>query len=510
MRFVETIERLAREHGERPATIMASRRRTWAESARRTACLGGALLAAGARAGSLIGILAANSDHYLEAVHACWWIGAVAVPMNSRWALPEHVEAASDAGLEILFADAGSLGMAEAVQAACPSLRQIFLLGEALDALIARFEPCAAQPAPDDAPASIFYTGGATGRPKGVVHSGGGLWNAATIGARGLRLPERPVYLHAAPMFHLGGMMPAFTTTSQGGTHVFIEAFRPAAVAEVIRAERVTFTALVPIMIGLLVDDPAFRVEDYASLRLVQYGGGAISTALRERLATLLPATRFEQGYGQSEVGGGISTLRHELMMTLPADDPRRRSAGRAHPGVEIAVTDEEGQALGPELVGEFRVRSPGAMLGYLNRPEESAATLADGWVRTGDAGYLDADGFVFVCDRIKDVVRPGGENVFSAEVENAVAAHPAVLAVAVIAVPDDRWEERVHAVVTLREGAALALDALQEHCRERIAGYKIPRSMEVIEAMPLSGAGKIQKAILREPHWRDRERMRR
>jgi long-chain acyl-CoA synthetase len=223
-----------------------------------------------------------------------------------------------------------------------------------------------------------------------------------------------------------------------------------------------------------------------------------------------MAAERFEQGYGQSEVGGGISTMRHDVLTALAADDPRRGSAGRLHDGVEMVVTDEDGQTVPPGVVGEFRIRSPGAMMGYLNRPEETAATLVDGWIRTGDAGYLDGDNFIFVCDRLKDVVRPGGENVFSAEVENALLSHPSIASVAVIAVPDERWEERVHAVITVRGDTAPTLETLQGHCRERIAGFKIPRSMEVVDAMPCSGAGKILKAVLREPHWRGRGRMQR
>ena len=514
--FVAAIERWARTAGERPATRMGGRCRTWAQSADRVARLASALHRLGARHGTRVAILAANSDRYLEVIHACWWLGAVPVPLNVRWAAVELADALDDADVAILFADAPLVATAVSARARCLRLTHVIALDASvagkpdLETLIAGAEPIAAQPAPADAPAGIFYTGGATGRSKGVVHTASSLWAAAALGAAGMRVPDQPVYLHAAPMFHLGGLMPAFMTTALGGTHLFVEAFRPALVAAAVRTAGASFTALVPVMIAMLVEDDGFDPADYASLALVQYGGGAIGSGLREKLSVVLPGVRFEQGYGQSEVGGGISTLPHAVMAALDAADPRRRSAGRAYDGVELLVADPDGRPVPPDVVGEFRIRSPGAMAGYLNRPAETAATLVDGWVRTGDAGYLDAGGFIFVCDRLKDVVRPGGENVFSAEVENAVLAHPAVRESAVIAVPDERWEERVHAVVTLRDGAALTLDELQAHCRDRIAGYKIPRSLEIVAAMPLSGAGKIMKAVLREPHWRGRGRMQR
>jgi acyl-CoA synthetase (AMP-forming)/AMP-acid ligase II len=516
MPFVGALRRAVQIAGGQTATVQNGRRRTWRESVDRSARLAAALRGLGVRSGETVGVLAANSDRFLEVIHACWWIGAVAVPMNGRWVLAEHVQSVDDAALAVLFADDASFATAQAIAARCATVRQVVRMSDGigfsgdlnLEALIASHSAIPAEPAPADAPAGVFFTGGSTGRSKGVVHSARSLWATALAGAQGMRVPDRPVYLHAAPMFHLGGLTPAFATTALAGTHVFIEAFRPELVSAAIRGHRVSFTALVPVMIAMLADDPAFDPKSLASLKLVQYGGGSMTSHLRDRLAEALPHIRFEQGFGQSEVGGGISTMPHELLTGLDPEAPRRRSAGRVHSGVEIRVTNPDGGDLPAGVVGEFRIRAAGAMIGYLNRPEETAATLVDGWVRTGDAGYLDDDGFIFVCDRIKDVVRPGGENVFSAEVENAVAAHPAVLSVAVIAVPDARWEERVHAVVTLRPGAALTLEQLQEHCRNLIAGYKIPRGLEIVEAMPLSGVGKILKTALREPHWVGRTRM--
>ena len=516
MPFVGALHRAVQIAGTQLATVHGDRRRTWRETVERSARLAAALRGLDIRTGSTVGILAANSDRFLEAIHACWWIGAVPVPMNVRWVLAEHVDSVDDAAMQILFADDACIDTARQLAARCKTVRHSVRMGEGagsaenldLETLIAANAPMEAAPASPDAAAGIFFTGGSTGRSKGVIHSARSLWATAFAGAQGMRVPDRPVYLHAAPMFHLGGLTPAFATTALAGAHVFLDAFRPEWVFETIRAQSVSFTALVPVMIGMLVEHPGFDPKDFGSLQLVQYGGGSITSRLRKQLATRLPHVRFEQGFGQSEVAGGISTMPHALSSRLDADDPRRRSAGRVHSGVEIRVTDPDGAVLPPRAVGEFRIRTAGAMIGYLNRPEETAATLIDGWVRTGDAGYLDEEGFIFVCDRIKDVVRPGGENVFSAEVESAVAAHPAVLSVAVIAVPDERWEERVHAVVILHAGADLTLEALQAHCRTLIAGYKIPRSLEIIEAMPVSSVGKIMKTALREPHWIGRARM--
>lgn len=508
--FVQAIERAAQIRGDEAATICDGRTRTWRESRDRTARLATALKALGAAAGDRIAILGVNSDFYLEAMHATWWLGAVTVPMNTRWAVAEHLYSATDAGFRIVLVDAANQAVAAQLQAAAPALGPFIFMGEgeppagmeSMERLIAAHMPAPAAPAPNDALAGIYYTGGTTGHPKGVMHSALSLWAGATCIAMETRAPRHQRYLHAAPMFHLGDLAQAYATTAKAGCHVFVPGFTVDGVSNAIREHKVETTLLVPTMIGMLLDSPSFRSEDFESLEVLCFGGSPISDAVLGRLRAGLPRTRLIQGFGQTETMATGSML-HDDGRSLEEQDPRRRSAGRAAYGIQLGIYDADGAPVAPGVTGEIWVRGASAMMGYWNKPEETEAALTDGWVHTGDAGYLDEGGYLFVCDRVKDMVISGGENVFSAEVENAIASHPEVAQVAVIGVPDARWGERVHAVIVPRGGATVALEDIQQHCRASIAGYKIPRSIEMrSDPLPLSGVGKVLKTKLREPHW--------
>ncbi|HLY55829.1 MAG TPA: AMP-binding protein [Stellaceae bacterium] len=513
--FVGSIRRAVQIRGDALATVYGDRERSWRESAGRTARLAAALGKLGIGPGQSVGILSANSDRFLEAVHAIWWAGAVVVPMNVRWAVPEHVYSVGDASIDLIFADPSFAATAQAIAAECPRVRHLVQMGDEqppegwfdFEALIEAASPIPAYGQSDDALAGVFYTGGTTGTPKGVMHSARSIASTSLTLYWTMRVPEAVRYLHASPMFHLGGMTPGFATTLVAGTHVFVPAFRPELVFAAVRRHRVQFSAMVPTMIQTLVDHPDFRAADFASFEVLQYGGGAITERVRLAAEAALPNARLEQGFGQTECAGGATLLPHAVFQALAADDPKRRSAGRAAFGVEVRIVGPEDAPLSAGEVGEICLRTPGAMLGYLNRPEETARTLRGGWLHTGDAGYLDADGYLFVVDRVKDVIRTGGENVFSAEVENAVGSHPAVASVAAIAVPDDKWGERVHVVVVPKPGCTVTLEELQAHCRALIAGYKIPRSFETRDSLPTSPQHKILKSELRKPHWAGRER---
>lgn len=513
--FVQAILRAAQTRGAAVATICGERRRTWAQSAERTARLASALRSLGCRTGDRIGILGLNSDRYLEAMHATWWIGAVTVPMNTRWAVAEHVYSADDAGFHVVFVDDANLECARKIQSQRPSLGPFIHMGDgptpegllAFETLIAAHEPVPAAPAPNEALTGIFYTGGTTGLPKGVMHSALSLWAGATCLAVEMRAPDHQRYLHAAPMFHLGDLAQAFATTQKAGTHVFVPGFSTDGVTAAIREHAVDITLLVPTMIGMLLDSPTFDPADFRSLQVLSFGGSPTTDAVLGRMRAAFPQSRLIQGFGQTETMA-VGALLLDDGGPLDVDDRKRRSVGRAAYGVQLGIYDDAGAPLPVGEVGEIWIRTPSAMLGYWNKPDQTAETLTDGWVHTGDAGYLDEAGFLYVCDRVKDMVISGGENVYSAEVENALASHPAVAQVAVIGVPDERWGERVHAVVVPKAGAAPDLESLQSHCRPLIAGYKIPRSFELRETpLPLSAVGKVLKTALREPHWRGRAR---
>ena len=513
--FVQAILRAAQLRGDEAATICDGRTRSWSESADRTARLAAALVGLGARAGDRIAILGLNSDYYLEAMHATWWLGAITVPMNTRWAIAEHLYSARDAGFSIIFVDEANKVCAAELARTEPALGPFIYMGEgappanmiAMEALIAEAAPLPPAPQPNEAVTGIYYTGGTTGHPKGVMHSALSLWAGATCIAMEMQGPRHHRYLHAAPMFHLGDLAQAYATTAKAGCHIFVPGFTADGVAKAIREHRVEVTLLVPTMIGMLLDHPSFDPADLASLEVLLFGGSPISDTVLGRMRTALPRTRLIQGFGQTETMATGSMLPDDGA-ALDVADPRRQSAGRAAYGIQLGIFDDRGQPVAAGATGEIWIRGASAMLGYWNKPEESAAALTDGWVHTGDAGYLDAGGYLFVCDRVKDMVISGGENVFSAEVENAIASHPDVAQVAVIGVPDARWGERVHAVIVPVPEREPDLSAIQDHCRALIAGYKIPRSVELRrEPLPLSAVGKVLKTKLREPHWQGHER---
>jgi long-chain acyl-CoA synthetase len=284
---------------------------------------------------------------------------------------------------------------------------------------------------------------------------------------------------------------------------VVIPTFSPDGVAKAIAAERVTDVAFVPTMLSMLYEYALANPVDFSSVRKVAYGASPISEALLRRAMGMFPNADFRQAYGQTELSPVATILTGEFHRPRPDGKSFLRSAGRAAVGVDVKIVDEALVERPLGHVGEIVVRGPGAMLGYWNMPELTAETLVSGWLRTGDAGYMDEDGFVYLVDRMKDMIVSGGENVFSAEVENAIAAHPSVVECAVIGVPDARWGERVHAIVRLRGAAAVSEDDIIAHCRTLIASYKCPRSVAFqTEPLPLSGAGKILKTELRKAFW--------
>jgi acyl-CoA synthetase (AMP-forming)/AMP-acid ligase II len=340
----------------------------------------------------------------------------------------------------------------------------------------------------------VFYTGGTTGFPKGVMLSHTNLLSSAMGGQATCPavVPGGRV-LYAAPLFHAIGMVAWTQQWLVGGSHVFVPAFEPVAVMEAMQAHGITSIFVVPTMLQRLIDHPEIDRYDLSSLRVVGYGGSPITDAVLRRAMAALPGCAFVQGYGMTEL----------LTATLLGDEDHRRgdragSAGRAVGHTEVRIVDPVGNEVPAGTVGEVTVRGPSVMAGYWDQPEETAAAIRDGWMRTGDGGYLDRDGYLYVVDRLKDMIISGGENVYSVEVENAIGQHPAVAACAVIGLPDPDWGERVHAVVVPKPAASVTLDELRTHTSRLIASYKAPRSLEVVDALPMSGAGKVLKAELR------------
>jgi acyl-CoA synthetase (AMP-forming)/AMP-acid ligase II len=289
-----------------------------------------------------------------------------------------------------------------------------------------------------------------------------------------------------------------------GSTNIVLKAFEPARILEAIPRHRVTRTCMVPAMMQMLLSEPGCEETDFSSLRTIVYGGAPIATPLLERGMKVFGCD-FCQIYGMTETGNMAVSLRPADHRT--ADAPRLLAAGRPLPGVQVRVLTREGRPAAPGEVGEIEVQSPAQMVGYWNRPEETRSTMADGWVRTGDGGYLDRDGFLYVCDRMKDMIICAGENIYPAEIENALRRHDAVADAAVIGVPDELWGESVMAFVVARTGTALEPRAVVRHARRHLADFKVPKTVKVVDQLPRNASGKILKAKLREPFWAGRVR---
>jgi len=354
----------------------------------------------------------------------------------------------------------------------------------------------------------LYYTSGTTGRPKGVMLSQRNVTENAKHAVMIMHFTGQDVWIHAAPMFHLADAWGCWTISWLGGRHVFMREFNPQGYLELVQRERVTVSLLVPTMINFIVNHPGVESYDTSSLRLIAFGASPMPVD-RLKAAMRVLQCGFSQLYGMTETAPFCTQLTPEdTVIDGPEHMVRRLSScGREIPGVQVRVVHEDGSDVAPGEVGEIVMRGPNVMLGYWKLPDVSAETLRGGWMHSGDMATVDEEGYIFIVDRKKDMIITGGENVYSTEVEDALYKHPAVLEAAVIGVPDERWGERVHAVVVLKPGQQAAPNELSEFCRRHIAGFKIPRSFEFVEALPKTGSGKIQKAGIREAHWQGYER---
>jgi len=515
MYLTQGLRRTAQQTPHAIASVFQDRKRTFSQLLDRVARIGGMLRGLGLQAGDRVGMLALNSDWYLEYYPGVYWAGGVVNPINTRWSAAEIAYSLEDCQTDVLIIDDNFLGALPELRQRYAGLRHVLYVGDgpAPEGLL-DYEGLLAQSAPvEDALrsgndlAGIFYTGGTTGTPKGVMLSHGNIYTnaVALLAERGIE--SGCIGLHAAPMFHLADGCFMNAMFAAGSTHVMVPRFEPVAVMQAIQNEGVTEALLVPTMIQMVVDHPDVGRYQLGHFRNVLYGASPISEGLLDRAMRALPGTGFTQLYGMTELSPVATILTQEMHRDAGRAKGRHRSAGRAAIGCEVCIVDPMGQEMPRGEVGEVAVRGPGVMLGYWNKPKETAAAVRDGWMFTGDGGRMDEDGYVYIVDRIKDMIVSGGENVYSVEVEQAISTHPAVAVCAVIGVPDQQWGELVHAVVVKKPGAALQAQALIDHCKERIANYKCPRQVSFVEAMPISGAGKILKTQLRAPFWAGHDR---
>jgi acyl-CoA synthetase (AMP-forming)/AMP-acid ligase II len=504
MYLTQGLHRALQQHPDRLATVDGDRTRTYEASAQRIAKLASALRQIGVNRGDRVGMLALNSDRYHEYLLAVPWADAVLNPINIRWSPAEIGYALRDSQTDVLFVDDAFSPAVPALRASYPGLHTVVHCGNAptpegmssYEELIASGEVIDDVRRSGDQLAGVFYTGGTTGLPKGVMLSHANLMTSVLgmLSVGSFLSPEGQL-LHVAPLFHLADLAAWAGQTTLGGTHVMLSTFDPTAILETIERQQVTDALLIPTMLQMVIDHPTVGEYDLSSLQTVMYGASPISEAVLSRAMKTMGSARFMQGYGMTELSPLATVLRPE-----DHDHPELlRSAGRAAPCAEVKIFDANDREVPPGHTGEIVARGGNVMLGYWNKPEETANALRNGWMHTGDAGYMDERGYVFLVDRIKDMIISGGENVYSTEVENALCRHPAVSACAVIGAPDETWGERVHAVVVLAENSSATAEELRDFCKTQIAGYKAPRTVSFVDALPLSGAGKVLKRELRE-----------
>jgi acyl-CoA synthetase (AMP-forming)/AMP-acid ligase II len=509
----EILDRQAALRPDAVAFLDGDQQLTFGELAAAAARLAAALQQLGVGEGHRVAILAPDSLRVVTLVFAITRIGAVVIGLNWRLSAQELAFEVGDAEAAVLFVDGELAPRAREVASACPCLRQVVTLAGAEPGWLAYDELLAAAPA---APAPVtvspeqvavqMYTSGTTGRPKGVMlaHKSFVAVVAAMRAAGDAWIGWGPadVSLLAIPSFHIGGFWWLMTGANAGARGVLLPRFAGWRALQLIERHRVTKAFLVPAMLQVCLAEPDCVRTDFSSLQTIVYGGSPIPRPNLEAAVRTF-GCGFAQIYGLTETGNTAVCLR-------PADHARPElleAAGRPYPGVRVKVIDADGQDLPARTIGEICIRSPANMLGYWRRPEATAATLRDGFVHTGDAGYLDAEGYVFVCDRIKDMICSAGENVYPAEIESVLCAHPAVAEAAVIGVPDDRWGELVKAIVVLRTGAVATPAELLAHARRSLADFKVPRSVDFASTLPRTPSGKIQKHVLREPYWAGRSR---
>jgi long-chain acyl-CoA synthetase len=505
----------ARLHADNVATRGAPGPLSYRDLARRIGGLGAGLARLGLAPGSVAAVLAQNSWRHLE----CWLgipaHGRVLNDLNTRLAPAELAYMLDHCESRALFVDAALLDTARALRERCERLEHLVFLDdgpcppdcESYEELVAS-EPAPLPELDGEELAAISYTGGTTGVPKGVMLTHANLIANSRHNMIACGYSEHDVYLHSAPMFHVADASLTLAITWSGGRHEFLPRFDPAAVSAAIAEHGVTVLVMVPTMIHAWLAELEANPVGLQGVRFMIYAGSPISRDLQAQAIARLPFGLYE-GYGMTETAPSLTFLTaedHRLGGT--GEEPyasRLGSVGRPLRGVQVQIRDDAGVEAAAGEIGEICARGPNVMVGYWRQPEATSQALVDGWYRTGDAGRADADGYIYVVDRIKDMIISGGENVYSVEVEQALLRHEAVVEAAVFGVAHPRWGEAVTAAVTLVEGSRVSAEDLIEHCRTLIAGYKTPRTIELrTEPLPKSGVGKILKHELRARHQQD------
>jgi acyl-CoA synthetase (AMP-forming)/AMP-acid ligase II len=515
MRLHDYLDYHARETPELEMVRCAGRTLTYGQAQAEANRIANAWIAAGLGVGDRVALLAKNCFEYPLFYYAASKAGVVPVPLNYRLAPPEWSYIVNDSGARMLIAQGELARALDPVRTELKSVERFVALGTAPAGWESFVAWSAAHPtdAPardiaDEADAYQMYTSGTTGRPKGAVITHRAVSSNVSQLMPGFGIERGDRYLIVAPLYHAAACIAAFLGIACGATLVVHEDFVPAEVVRALAEDGITFTTLVPAMIqACLVMVPDVASRRYPALRQIAYGASPISEQTLCRALEVFGCD-FAQGYGMTETTAVLTMLGPEEHRRALKDRPGLLlSCGRPILGTELRIVDERDRPVPTGAIGQIVARGPQLMSGYWNMPDASRETLAGGWMHTGDAGTMDADGYVYIQDRVKDMIVTGGENVYPREVENVLFEHPAVGDVAVIGVPDERWGEAVKAIVVLRAGMSATPQELADFCRGKLAGYKLPRSVDVVAALPRNATGKVLKTQLREPYWAGRQR---
>jgi len=511
---VSNLTQMLRTHAatspNKPAIRFESEILSYLELDRRAEAVAGALAASGIGPGDRIAYLGRNHAHFFELLFGAARAGAVLTPINNRLTAPEVAHIVEDSRARIIFLERAFLPVVAGVLAGSNDLRTILIddgdyahWREGTGVYRGDFTPS------EDAVTLQLYTSGTTGRPKGVMISHRNLLHPKAVAAAEAvswnRWDDADVILVATPLAHIGATGWALWSLFHGATAIVLSEFSVEGVLNAIATGGVTKLFLVPSALQMVARHPHAAKTDFSMLRIIMYGASPMPLATLQECMGVFGCA-FAQHYGMTETGGSVAILPPEDHSA--AGGGRMLAAGKPIGGAEIAIRDDDGNAVATGVVGEISVRGAAVMSGYWQLAEATGQALcSDGWLRTGDAGYIDADGYLYIADRLKDMIISGGENVYPTEVEGIISAHPDVADVAVIGVPDERWGEAVRAIVVPHEGSNFCEAELRSWCRERLAGFKIPKHVDVISELPRNPSGKTDRRALREPFWEGRAR---